>query len=719
MFRWFIAVAFIFACFSVEASAAIESPESPVSHKSTLSKSTRSKTLAYSRKIDALIESHLESKGQQRNPGIDDETFLRRTYLNTIGRIPNIDEVSDFLGSNASQKRSDLIDDLLNSYGHVSHQFNFLADLLRVRTRLTNNTPGEPYIDFIKDSLEENKPYDELVYELLASDGPMLERGNGAVGYYLRDRNMPEDNMSNTIRVFLGTRLECAQCHDHPFDKWTQRQYFEMVAFTGGINYRLEDNKYNYGKQLKDFRKKVASGKKKLDGNVAAAVRRTFQATTAGISGSGTGLTRLPENFEGSDGEANEIVTAKTMFDGETIVDVEVPVQKTSKKQKKKKRRYGKKISGAKPIGSRDAYAQWLTNVDNPRFAKVISNRLWKQAFGLGLIEPVDVIEDSTIASNPELMDYLTEVMIEIDFDMKEFLRIVYNTKAWQAEVTRTDVVEAQKYGFPGPVMRRMSAEQLWDSMIGLTVDAIDRRADIASSRMSVAGRVNIYDYYEKVKDMSLEELYNMAESKLRQRGMMSMDGQPPQDVVKKSARNAQKKAAKKAKKEMAQIMKRMGDQIKKAQRSGNRDKARELMIKRTELVAKARTKAPDSRYRRASELPSPAPAKHLLREFGQSDRETIENANTDPAVTQVLRLMNGFVDTQIGRDVNSVMTRNVLYAETAEERIEAVYLTMLSRKPTSSEKEIWIKDFKKDPKVAYTDLVWTLINSNEFIFVR
>jgi len=197
----------------------------------------------------------------------------------------------------------------------------------------------------------------------------------------------------------------------------------------------------------------------------------------------------------------------------------------------------------------------------------------------------------------------------------------------------------------------------------------------------------------------------------------MSMDGETAKDAMQKKARTENQKKSRKERNEMKRLMTRMNKQINNARKAGNREKMRELMIKRTEIVAKARSKT--QKYMRASEMPSPAPAKHLLREFGQSDRETIENANTDPAVTQVLRLMNGFVDSTIGRDPNSVMTRNVLYADNENEAIEAVYLTMLSRMPTSSEKRIWRKDFQKDSKSAYTDLVWTLINSNEFIFVR
>ena len=461
--RWITAIAIaLLAMFAVESIHA-ESPENP-----TPRKMSRNKTLAYSRKIDALIDSHLAGKEQERNPKIDDATFLRRVYLTAIGRIPNIEEADSFLESDASQKRGDLIDELLDSYGYVSHQFNFFADLLRIKTRLTNQAPGEPYIDYIKDALEQNKPYDQLVYELLSAEGALLEEHNGAVGYYLRDRNMPEDNMSNTVRVFLGTRLECAQCHDHPFDKWTQRQYFEMVAFTGGISYRSGESMGSY----KDLRKSLEAGK--LNGNVAAAVRRTYQAATSGITGTGTGLARLPESYEGTDGKANDIVTAKEMFAGESIIDVELPPEpKNRKKKRKQKRKFNRNIRGAKPIGSRDAYADWLTNVDNPRFAKVIANRMWKQAFGLGLVEPVDVLEDSTVASNPELLDYLTEVMIEIEFDMKQFNRIIFNTEAWQAEVTRSDVIEVQHYGFPGP----RDASHVGRADLGFH-DRLDRRFD-------------------------------------------------------------------------------------------------------------------------------------------------------------------------------------------------------------------------------------------------
>ena len=116
----------------------------------------------------------------------------------------------------------------------MSHEFNFWADILRVK----DNDGGISrafYINWIKDSLAENKPYDRFVRELVTASGSGWQARQRAVGYYFRDRGMPLDNMANTMRIFTGTRLACAQCHDHPHDKWTRRQMFEMAAFTANL----------------------------------------------------------------------------------------------------------------------------------------------------------------------------------------------------------------------------------------------------------------------------------------------------------------------------------------------------------------------------------------------------------------------------------------------------------------------------------------------------
>ena len=212
----FLMASFVF-CSSVDG----QEGSSPESHSSEYVSTTnhakepsRKSIQKISDKIDALVKQKLSSEGLQRNKRTNDSVFVRRVYLDIIGRIPGLEETQAFLTSKNKSKREDLIDELRDSYGRTSRQFNFWADLLRITSQMGNGLSGQPYIDFIKDSLERNKPYDEFVQELLTASGANLATGNGSVGYYLRDRNMPEDNMSNTVRIFLGTRLECAQCHD-------------------------------------------------------------------------------------------------------------------------------------------------------------------------------------------------------------------------------------------------------------------------------------------------------------------------------------------------------------------------------------------------------------------------------------------------------------------------------------------------------------------------
>ena len=661
----------------------------------------RSKIQEISKRIDALVLDQLSKKEEKLNRLAKDEVFLRRVYLDAVGRIPTVDETTEFLTSKNKNKRIQLIDALLDSYGYVSRQFNFYADLLRVKSRV-GRIAGQPYIDFIKDSLAANMPYDQFVHELLTSEGPMMQKGNGAVGYYLRDVAMPEDNMSNTIRVFLGTRLECAQCHDHPFDKWTQRQYFEMVAFTGGMDYRLRRLDSEYSDELRALRRRRG----KIDAQVAPALRRIIQPMAHGITGTGTGLARLPEGFMGSDGEEFELVPAKTMFGEFPLVEPEIP-------QARPRKRAGKNpqfIAGARELNSREEYADWLVDVDNPRFAKVIANRLWKQAFGLGLIEPVDVMEDGTVASNPELMDFLTQTMIDLEFDTKQFLRAIYNSSTYQRTATRTDVGDPTRYNFNGPVVRRMSAEQIWDSLLTMTVEDVDKRREgnAVGIRYPIGGQGSIYDRYEQLRQMSPEELLEIAAS--------SQGGQG-----RKSMMLAKMKADREEYREkVSTLRRRFAREMRQARIARDEAKLRQLEIERNELMATARRRRKGNSSYRASEIASPARAGHFLREFGQSDRESIDNSNSDPAVTQVLSLMNGLIEGQICNNPNTVLMQNIRKADIGE-KLDAAYLTMLNRYPTSTETKIWLQEYRTSEKKSEVvpDLIWVLANSNEFIFVK
>lgn len=687
--------------------------KSEVSSAESVSDTPRKAIQGVSQRIDDLVEHKLAEKNQTPNSLTDDETFLRRIYLDAIGRIPTLDEARAFLNSKASHKREDLIDTLLDSPGYASHQFNYWANILRIKNRLQGGNPGQPYIDFVKESIAAHKPYDQFVRELLIAEGAALERGNGATGYFLRDIGMPEDNMANTVRIFLGTRLECAQCHDHPFDKWTQRDFYEMVAFTGGLQTRFAPDGMTSGMQTrKMLRESDAPAKvKQLATNL-------LRPLSYGVSGGGTGLVKLPDSYQYDDGTPNEIVSAKTMFEKKQLVHPTVPVSRNPERIRKRKGRNRNRIPGAKDVGSREAFADWLTSPENPRFNQVIANRMWKKALGLAIIEPLDDLSDESEASNDALLGYLTEQVAKLDYDLRQFQRVVFYSKTYQREATTQDVMDPSKYYFPGPVLRRMTAEQLWDSFVTLAVPDVDTRENPRQKIGRYMMGTDIYDSFAKIKGMSVEEVLKLAEHQVELRGNPAKRRERIQQLMMDVSENDTfADEAKSLRQELVRLKR-----LQKQARNKKKPVVARLLQQKVQEVQQQLRHTP-TRPRgdlvRASQLQSPAPVGHFLREFGQSDREQIENANSEAAVTQVLSLMNGQIEKHIIANPRTVLMQSVVQAGTVSERIEVVFLSMLGRKPSRAERATWLRAGKEYGSEAATDLIWTLANTSEFMFVR
>lgn len=386
-------------------------------------------------RIDKLVDEGLRQAGLEPNPRTDDATFLRRSYLQITGAIPTLEQASRFFESNAPDKRARLIDELLSSPGYSSHFFNFWADLFRIKVRR-----NDPYAQWVRDSLHENKPYDRFVRELVSAKGHLQDVP--AVGYFLRDANMPLDNAANTAQIFLGTQIGCAQYHNHPFEAWTQKQFYQCAAFTYGINWRYPKNRVEGASAIVDARIDLTDVQKK-------AARTTLMRSVYDVvSDSAQKKLRIPDDYPYDDAKAGDVVEPKPLFE---------PA-----------------VGGDLSASPRDAFAVWLTSPENPRFTLVIASRMWKRAFGLGLIEPVDDITDSTVASNPELMAYLTQLMRDVRFDLKAYQRILYNTAAWQRACGTQDEDPEQPYRFAGPILQRLTSEQVWDSVMTLSADDIN-----------------------------------------------------------------------------------------------------------------------------------------------------------------------------------------------------------------------------------------------------
>ncbi|MBL8730594.1 MAG: DUF1549 domain-containing protein [Planctomycetes bacterium] len=669
------------------AQTSTQSPQTPVRTVESVQREARIADLAA--RLDGQLERGLRRTGEKPTELVDDATFVRRAHLDIVGRIPTLAETEAFLADQSPTKRTDLCNRLLDAPGHTSHFVNFWFDLLRVKSRHMALS-GEPFAHYLRQAVQQDKPYDQMVRELLVAEGAGHKAGNGATGMLLRDTNMPHDSMANTLRVFLGTRLECAQCHNHPFDVWTQKQFYEMAAFFGGIRYREETLP-----NLVGLRTELAQADERTLQQALSLVRRMNQ----GIDGSGSGLDKLPADYKYDDAKPGTPVPANTIF------GADVKLKYPSDKRQPPARGQRNRGNAAPEIDSRTALADWLTSPKNPRFARVIANRMWARTFGLGLVEPIDDWKQDTTAVHPELLDALEKLMVELDFDLRQFERVLVHTQLFQRESTNADET-GKPFTFRGPLLRRMSAEQVWDSLLTLVFDDVDERLREPDERARP-----VYEQYAELAKADAKELIAMVESR---RG----------PDMQQQRRQEQTEAARRQLAADAELQKRARPLLRQlAEARRNADQQRVMAIadelQRMGLPLGQRSaRGREGDMLRASDLPQPAPPGHLLRQFGQSDRETVDAASTAATVPQVLTLLNGFLDQRV-LEGRSALRRDLEIATDGERRVRVAFLTSLNREPTADELRDWRRAIAIDGEAAIKDLVWVLCNSNEFRFVR
>ncbi|RYD32116.1 MAG: DUF1549 domain-containing protein [Verrucomicrobiaceae bacterium] len=658
-------------------------------------------------KIDTLVEEGLKQHKQAPNPPASDTTLVRRLYLDIIGRIPSQDEARAFTESTDPAKRPKLIDQLLASEGYVSHAYNWWSDILRVQTGQRDES-GTAYAEWIKDSLRANQPYDQFVNSMVTAKGFVWD--NGAVGYYVRDAGMPLDNMSNTAQIFLGTRLVCAQCHNHPFDKWTQKDYYQMAAYTYGVD--TEINPRSIYRRLAE--QEMKAGKKLSDPeqrSMRKMIEDILEPLKYGVQDSERQL-KLPGDYKYDDAKPGEDVKAKTIF--------------------------GDRANGKRD--ARDHYGEWLTSPQNPRFTTVIANRLWKRAFGMGLIEPVDDFKDDTAASNPALMRYLSEQIVQLRFDTKKMLRAIYNSRAYQREATRTEVAGDAPYYFPGPVLRRMTAEQVWDSICTLVIPNPDLRKRGESYKQRLTGMKNEAEQLKACPPQDIVAVARKyaetdADLDLRIKTARNKLNEARQENVSEDVKATQKKLnelnaerdnlALKARAELIakQAEKNKSPFVSSKPAPGMAPKAPAMMDEKgapamAPMADAGQWKGYGDEFFRAAELPSPAPGGHFLREFGQSSREVIENSSREASVGQALDLMNGPLFSKITMD-STVMMKSFRDAKDDDARTGVLFMSLYGRQPSETERAIVRETIAEKRKDGWKDVIWALLNSREFIFVQ
>ncbi len=590
--------------------------------------SRRDEAAASAAEIDRLVDVKLAAVGQRPNPLAGDELFLRRVYLQVAGRIPTLPEAHAFLESMSANRRQELIDELLSSPDYVSNMYNMWAETLRLVQSPQPNIVADPYLAYVKESIRDNKQYDQWVYEMLTADGKTWE--NPAAGYQLRDEGMPLPYVDNTVRVFLGTQIGCAQCHDHPFDHWTQHQFYELAAFTAGTRTRSSGGDMMAAKGKPRGNKSQSLIKeaqaKYPNGRVPGPLQRVARANAYNVAEVKAAL-RLPHDYAYDDAKPKTVVEPAVLWG-------EVP----------------KTASGK---SGREQFAAWLTSAENPRFSQTIVNRLWRRFMGAGLIDPIDDIRDDSVCVNEPLQKHLCAELIRLDFNLKELTRTILYSKSFQREATDYQVTSGEPYYFPGPVVHRMTAEQVWDSILTLAVH-------------------NAWPFQRPTaKDIAPTIELDLASATLETLEAVTQ---------KYSSTYFQ--------------------------------------------AAYRRSLAPHA-YQgnvlcRASELPSPMPAGHFLRQFGQGDRETIDGGDSTATVPQILAMLNGPI-THVMLETGSAIYDNVTAAESSRDAIDSIFISLLTRKPTSEDRKLAASEISRAsrPGEGYGNMIWALLNTKEFLFVQ
>ena len=354
--------------------------------------------------IDEIVNRKLAELRVPVSPLCDDPTFIRRLYVDAMGVLPTPKEYQAFLDDlrPSDVKRAALIDEVLSRPEFVDYWAYKWSDLLLVTGARLRPAAVEAYYNWIRERVANNTPWDVMVREVVTASGSALE--NGAANFYALHQS-PEEMAETVAQAFMGLSINCAKCHNHPLEKWTNDQYYGMANMFSRVRAKGWGGDYRSG-----------------DGN-----RIVFSDTQGELIQPSTGKPQPPRPL---DAEA-------------------LPFDDTGDR--------------------RIALSEWLTSRENTYFAKSITNRVWANYLGVGLVEPVDDMRVTNPASNQELLERAAEYLVEYEFDLKKLMRVILSSATYQRSSVAVEGNVADKRFYSRYYPRRLQAEVLLDAVSQVT----------------------------------------------------------------------------------------------------------------------------------------------------------------------------------------------------------------------------------------------------------
>ena len=352
--------------------------------------------------IDKRVIEQLRRLNLKPSKPSPDSEFIRRVYLDVVGMLPTPQETKAFLADTSETKRDDLIEKLLAQPEFVDYWAYRLSDLFLISSKKLRPLALKAYYDWLRGEIEKITPWDQLVRQVVAAKGDTLK--NGAANFYSIHQD-PETMAENVSQAFMSLSINCAKCHNHPLEKWTNDQYYSFA-------------------------------------NLFARVR-----------GKGWG------------GDARCGDGARTLF----IADRGDLIQPRTGKPQPPAPLDGQAIASDSTEDRREALADWLTSPENPYFTRSIANRVWANFFGRGIVEPVDDLRISNPASNEPLLQTISEHLVKNDYDIKSLMRLILRSETYRRSSTPLPENEGDQKYYSRYYPRRLMAEVLQDAITSVT----------------------------------------------------------------------------------------------------------------------------------------------------------------------------------------------------------------------------------------------------------
>ncbi|HEX5103741.1 MAG TPA: DUF1549 and DUF1553 domain-containing protein [Pirellulaceae bacterium] len=467
-----------------------------------------------STKIDELVLAKLRKLGVVPSERCTDEEFLRRASLDLTGTLPLPEEVRAFAADQSADKRRAKIDELLSRPTYAAWWATKFGDWTG-NGEQTGPVGGEQglrrrfselWYEWLDRRLDENVPYDQIAAGIVLATsrrpGQSFDeyctemsgyfRGENAADFAARE-TMPyfwsrralgpnEEKARAFAYSFLGVRLECAQCHKHPFDQWTKNDFDQFAAFFNGVRYgagnRNEYQAMKDGAGLKGLDEDSGDYKRKFvklleDGEVMP-----FKEVT--VPPASSRAKRRPPKAAG--GKIGRVITPR-LLGGEQVLTEEYD-------------------------DPRQPLMDWLRQEDNPYFARALVNRVWANHFGVGIVEPPDDMNLANPASNAALLDHLTREFVAHAYDLKWLHREILASDTYQRSWQPNETNRLDERNFSRAILRRLPAEAIYDALVQATAGADEQAALVHDDQRVRSRAIGLASGYSPARDEKLYAVY-------------------------------------------------------------------------------------------------------------------------------------------------------------------------------------------------------------------